>query len=194
MYALVGILALVLFMPQVSFAQQFNIVNMFMHEEISNSFSSSLEDQERSMALVTNNKSYKIQVLWEPTEIKPNQIVRFDIAFLNYITNEPVSNVHYDFVVIKDEWTIKEIRNSFAINGIATHTVEFPSTGSFNVTVNVLGIGEFGEPQNESITFDLKVVPEFPLSTVIVMASVVGIMIALTRFSLMNRRTNINPK
>jgi len=186
---LAGVLVVVLFMPVASFGEPLDSMSMFMHEDVADTFGSqSLEEQGQPMALVTNNKSYKIQVLWEPTEIKPNQIVRFDIKFINYVTNQLVNNVHYDFMVTKDGQPIKSLRSSFAISGIATHTVEFPSSGSFSVIVNVLGVGDFTEPQNESIAFDLKVVPEFPISTVIVMASVVGIMIALTRFTIMSKK------
>jgi hypothetical protein len=189
MYTLMGILGIVLLLPTAAFAYSLDSMSMFMHESIRDSFDApSTEKQEQPWELVTDSRLYKIQVLWEPTEIKPNQIVTFDIKFINHATNELVNNVYYDFVVTKDEQPIKELRSSFAMNGIATHTVEFPSSGSFSVMVSVIGIGHFIESQNESIAFDLKVVPEFPISTVIVMASVVGIMIALTRFTVMSKK------
>jgi hypothetical protein len=178
-------------MPSVVFGE-LQTINMFMHEGVNGFFESSdLEERQLPFESVTGNKSYRIQVFWEPTEIKPNQIVSFDIKFVNYVTNRLVNNVHYDFLVTKDDQIIKELRSSFAVNGMATHTVEFPSSGSFSLMVNVLGVGEFSAPQNESITFELKVVPEFPLSTVVVMASVVGIMVALTRLTVMNKKQKL---
>jgi hypothetical protein len=189
-YAIVAILTITFSIPLTAFGANLNSMNMFLHENTNDIFDSTLEQNEQPIALVTNNRSFKIQVTWEPTEIKPNQIVRFDIKFINYVTNQPVSSVYYDFAVTKDQQTIKELRSSFAMNGMATHTVEFPSSGSFSVMVNVVGIGESAEI-NEGIAFDLKVVPEFPLSTVIVMASIVGIMIVLTRFTAMSRRHNM---
>ena len=190
---LAGILIIVLFLPIVSLGETLDSISMLVHENIEDTSNTrSLEVWERTMTLVSDNSSYKVQVLWEPTEIKPNQIVRFEIKFLNYITNELVNNLYYDFMVTKDGQTIKELNNSFTMNGMATHIVEFPSTGSFSVAINVLGIGDFIEPLNESIAFDLKVVPEFPLSSMIVMASIVGIMIALTRFTIINRKRGIN--
>lgn len=186
---LIGILVIAVFIPLQSFGETLESISLFLHESTGDPSSiPSLEHQERQVALATTNKSFKIQVVWEPTEIKPNQIVRFDIKFMNYITNQPVGNIYYDFVVTKDEQVIKELRKSFAIDGTATHTVEFPSSGSFSVMVNVLGIGDFGEQQNERVAFDVKVVPEFPLSSVIVMASIVGLMIAITRFTAMNKK------
>ncbi len=190
---LAGILIIVLFLPTVSFGETLDSISMLIHENIEDTSNMrSLDVWERTMTLVSENSSYKVQVLWEPTEIKPNQIVRFEIKFLNYITNELVNDLYYDFMVTKDGQTIKELSNSFTMNGMATHTAEFPSTGSFSVAINVLGIGDFLEPQNESIAFDLKVVPEFPLSSMIVMASIVGIMIALTRFTIISKRRGIN--
>lgn len=181
----------VVYMPSVVFGE-LQTINMFMHEGVNGFFESSdLEERQLPFESVTGNKSYRIQVFWEPTEIKPNQIVSFDIKFVNYVTNRLVNNVHYDFLVTKDDQIIKELRSSFAVNGMATHTVEFPSSGSFSLMVNVLGVGEFSAPQNESITFELKVVPEFPLSTVVVMASVVGIMVALTRLTVMNKKQKL---
>lgn len=186
---LIGILVIAVFIPVESFGETLESLNLFMHESASDPSSiPSLEQQERPVTLVTTNKSFKIQVIWEPTEIKPNQIVRFDIKFMNYVTNQLVDNVYYDFVVTKDEQVIKELRKSFAIDGTVTHTVEFPSSGSFSVMVNVLGIGGFGEQQNERVAFDVKVVPEFPVSSVIVMASIVGLMIAITRFTAMSKK------
>jgi hypothetical protein len=186
---LIGVLVVAIFIPVQSFGETLDSIRLFLHESASDSSSKpSLERQEQPMALVTTNKSFKIQVIWEPTEIKPNQIVRFDIKFMNYITNQPVGDVYYDFVVTKDEQVIKELRRSFAIDGTATHTVEFPSSGSFSVMVNVLGISGFGEQQNERVSFDVKVVPEFPLSSIIVMVSVVGLMIALTRLTTISKK------
>ncbi|MEM2759767.1 MAG: hypothetical protein QXU32_07780 [Nitrososphaerales archaeon] len=189
MYLAVGVLVIALVAPSVAYGQTLYSLSMFIHDEIVESLSSS-QRYERPDAFVSNNKSFKIQVVWEPTEIKPNQIVRFDIKFLNYVTNEPVHNVYYDFVVTKDEQIVKELRSSFVMNGITTHTVEFPSSGSFSVLVNVLGIGDFKVAQNEYIAFDLKVVPEFPLRTVILLGSIVGIMVALTRFAVMSKQRN----
>lgn len=189
-YTIIAILTITFSIPLTAFGANLNSMTMFLHENTNDIFDSALEQNEQPIALVTNNRSFKIQVTWEPTEIKPNQIVRFDIKFINYVTNQPVSNVYYDFAVTKDQQTIKELRSSFAMNGMATHTVEFPSSGSFSVMVNVVGIGESAEI-NEGIAFDLKVVPEFPLSTIIMMASIVGIMIVLTRLTAMSRRRSM---
>ena len=58
--------------------------------------------------------------------------------------------------------------------------------------VNILGVGDTIKHENEFVAFDLKVVPEFPISTVIVMATLVGITIALTRFTILNKNAGKN--
>lgn len=190
---MIGLLISVFLIPIQSFGQPDNLdsVSMFMHDSITDTFNPSISQQEQKppLALTTPNGLYKVELIWEPIEIKPNQIVRFDVKFTSPFTNRLVENVHYDFTVTKDGQTIKELLDSFALNGLTTHTVEFPSSGSFSVMINVLGVdGAISQRQNESVAFDLKVVPEFPISTVIVMASLVAIMIALTRFTVLSTK------
>jgi len=183
-----------LLMPTQSFGQPIGTVSMFMHDSVADTFNPqvSLQDQKPPMGVATSNGLYKIELTWEPIEIKPNQIVRFDVKIIDSLANKPAENVHYDFAVVKDGQPIKELKSSFALNGIATHTVEFPSSGSFRVIVNILGTGDTIKHQNEFVAFDLKVVPEFPISTVIVMATLVGITIALTRFTILNKNAGKN--
>ena len=190
----VGILIIAMLIPLESFGETQEFMKMITQQETGDSLEGTLsEEQEKTVALETINGLYKIMVFWEPTEIKPNQIVKIDIQFKDPVAGGLLNNVYYDFMVTKDGEPIKELKSSLAINGITTHTVEFPSSGSFSIMVNVLGIGEFIEPQNEYVFLEITVVPEFPLSTIVVMASVVGIMIALTRFTIITKKYgNIN--
>ena len=183
-----------LLMPAQSFGQPIGAVSMFMHDSVADTFNlqASQQEQKPPMALATKNGLYKIELTWEPIEIKPNQIVMFDLKITDSLANKPAENVHYDFAVVKDDQPIKELKSSFALNGVATHTVEFPSSGSFRVIVNILGVGDTIKHQNEFVAFDLKVVPEFPIGTVIVMATLVGITIALTRFTILNKNAGKN--
>jgi hypothetical protein len=180
--------ALALFLTPQSFAAP---VAMFMHESME-ALNPQVEvgDQKPPMVIPTQNGLYRIEMTWEPIEIKPNQIVNFNLKIMD-ASNKVAENVRYDFVVLKDYQPIKELESSFAIDGIATHTVEFPSAGSFRVIVKISSVD--GVKLKESVAFDLKVVPEFPVSTIIVMATLVGITIALTRFTIMNRTGNTQP-
>jgi len=176
-----------------AFGQSVDKFNMLMHDSVADTFNAQLtqRDQRPPIAFPTKNGLYEIIIMWDPIEIKPNQIVRFDIKIINALTHKSAENVQYDFAVVKDSKPIKELR-SFALDGLATHTVEFPSSGSFSVVVNIVGVGDVIRHENESISFDLKVVPEFPIGTVIVMATLVGITIALTRFTILNKNAGKN--
>ncbi len=193
-YPIVWAIISVLLMPVQSFGEPIDTVSMLMHNSVSDSFTPQIsqQDHEPPLTLSSRNGLYRIELTWEPIEIKPNQIVRFDMKIIDSIANRPAENVRYDFVVLKDNQPIKELTNSFLRSGMATHTVEFPESGSFSVIVNVLGIGANVKHENEFVAFDLKVVPEFPLSTVIVMATLVGITVALTRFTILNKSTGKN--
>jgi len=183
-----------LLMPVQSFGEPISTVSMFMHDSVADTFNSqvSTQGQKPPMALTTKNGLYKIELAWEPIEIKPNQIVRFDIKIIDSLANKPAESVRYDFAVVKDGQPVKELKSSFALNGVTTHTVEFPSSGSFRVIVNILSIRDTITHEDEFVAFDLKVVPEFPISTVIVMATLVGITIVLTRFTILNKNVGKN--
>lgn len=188
-YLVICMLALVLVMPGESFGQSPETLGMMLHDSVTDAFNSEPRqlEQKPPVALNTGNDLYRVELTWEPVEIKPNKIVSFDIKIIDLLTNKPVENVYYDFAVVKDGQPIKELNGSFARNGLATHTVEFPSSGSFSVEVNVLGSGELNQ-KNESAAFDLKAVPEFPAGTIIVMVTLVAITVALTRFTVLNKK------
>ncbi|RMF29076.1 MAG: hypothetical protein D6752_06595 [Candidatus Nitrosothermus koennekii] len=130
--------------------------------------------------MILSSNDVDIYVKWEPIEIKPNELVNFE---LNFMKNNTHVNTNYDFIVVKDDVTIKEVRNSFAIDGKATHIVEFPSSGSFSIIINILEDGKI----KDSLSFDLKVTPEFPMGSIIVAVTLVAITIALTRLTLINK-------
>ncbi len=127
--------------------------------------------QEYSKPLMLHARDLIINVEWEPIEIEPNKVTTFKLGFLK---DGNFTSTHYDFVVVRDGEIIKEVRDSFAIDGKATHIVEFPSSGSFSIVINILDT-------NESVRFDLKVAPEFPLGSIVVIVTLIGITIVLTR-------------
>ncbi|GIU72100.1 MAG: hypothetical protein KatS3mg003_1579 [Candidatus Nitrosocaldaceae archaeon] len=130
--------------------------------------------------MILSSNDVDIYVKWEPIEIKPNELVNFE---LNFMKNNTHINTNYDFIVVKDDVTIKEVRNSFAIDGKATHIVEFPSSGSFSIIINILENSKI----KDSLSFDLKVTPEFPMGSIIVAVTLIAITIALTRLTLINK-------
>ena len=128
-----------------------------------------------------------VNISWNPIEIKPNEMIIFKLEFIK--DDRYASSIRYDFIVSKDDQIIKEVKNSFAIDGKASHIVEFPSSGSFSITINLLD--DKGDIK-DTITFDLKVTPEFPTGMLIVAITLISITIILTRFSMRNRQTDVS--
>lgn len=179
-----------LLMPVDSFAQSYESFGMLLlHDDVAGAFNpETSQEPELPLARDTVQDTYRVELTWEPVEIKANKMVSFDLRIIDLRTNNPAENVYYDFAVVKDDEPVKELRGSFALKGMATHTVEFPSSGSFRVIVNVLGSGEISNQRGEVASFDLRVVPEFPAGMLIVTATLVAITIALTRFTVLNKR------
>jgi hypothetical protein len=130
----------------------------------------------------TTNDGSHIILTWDPVDIQPNSNVSFGLE-LRDAQSFPLQNVAYDFTV-KDAngQIIQEFRNQQAELGTATHEVTFNSTGPKTVTVTINSVG--GQRMGQIIQttdFGVVVVPEFPVSTAIVAAAVIGLIVIMTR-------------
>lgn len=130
----------------------------------------------------TTSGFYVVKISWEPEEIRPNEIITFDILITDTLTSEPPKELWYDFRIVKGGELVKFVPRAFAENGEGSHTVEFSSPGALRVIVNVLGVGEaFGEKEIDRAEFSLSVIPEFAANVAIVMMAVIAMMVAMTR-------------
>ena len=137
----------------------------------------------------TTNDGSHIILTWDPVDIQPNSNVSFGLA-LNDAQGFPLQDVAYDFTV-KDAngQVIQEYGNQQADFGNATHQVTFNSTGPKTVTVTINSVG--GQPTGQIIQttdFNVVVVPEFPVSTTIVAAAMIGLIV----FIIMTRARGTN--
>jgi len=121
--------------------------------------------------VILHSDEHVVSILWEPVEIQPNTLITFKLNFLND------TYVNYDFIVVKENEIIKEVRDSYAIDGKATHLVEFPSAGSFSIIINILESGNV----KDTLKLDLKVAPEFPLGSIFVVVTLIAFAITFTR-------------
>jgi len=121
--------------------------------------------------VILHSDEHVVSILWEPVEIQPNTLITFKLNFLND------TYVNYDFIVVKENEIIKEVRDSYAIDGKATHLVEFPSAGSFSIIINILENGNV----KDTLKLDLKVAPEFPLGSIFVVVTLIAFAITFTR-------------
>ncbi|MFQ5969134.1 MAG: hypothetical protein ACE5J2_01380 [Nitrososphaerales archaeon] len=130
----------------------------------------------------TTSGFYVVKISWKPEEIRPNEIITFDLLITDKLTNEPVKDLWYDFRIVKGGELVKLVSRAFTESGEGSHTVEFSSPGTFRVIVNVLGVGKtFGQIEIDRTEFSLSVIPEFPVNIAIVMMAVIAIMLAMTR-------------
>ncbi len=118
--------------------------------------------------------------------VDPPQEVTFDLAFLNAETGEPLEHVNYEFHVVDEGGAmVAHKTDNHAMGSTDSQSVAFSETGSYTVMIVVKGTGA-SQPYDTSFSGTassmVAVTPEFPLGIMAIMAAVVGIGIAATRF------------
>lgn len=131
----------------------------------------------------TVTQAYQIEIGWTPVEIQPGQETTFTISFFDN-QGFPIENVGYDFIITdSDGNTLVEETNELARLGVVEQNVTFETGGGKSIlvtvnSVNGVGTGAF----TESADFNIVVVPEFPVSALIVAGAVIGFVVLMTRF------------
>jgi len=138
------------------------------------------------MLLSTENGSVNIEVTMDRGTITTDAPVRFTLKFVEPITGEQLQHVNYSFMIKDEDGNIVVDKQNMHISeSVDTQSVTFSNTGSFTLVIDVIGLGMI-EPYDTrysgAASALLTVVPEFPLSILAVMAMIVGIVTAITRF------------
>ncbi|MGH9921307.1 MAG: cupredoxin domain-containing protein [Nitrososphaerales archaeon] len=118
--------------------------------------------------------------------VDPPQEVTFDLAFLNAETGEPLEHVNYEFHVAEQSGAmVAHETGKHAMGSTDSQSVAFSETGSYTLMIVVKGTGA-SQPYDTSFSGTassmVAVTPEFPLGIMAIMAAVVGIGIAASRF------------
>lgn len=143
----------------------------------------------------STTRQYIIDLYWrstQPNEGEEPDVIRPGVEInvgpsIKKATGEPLQNVKYN-ITITDEGNNKIFSESVvAERGTYTHKVTFPQNGNYKITiileqVTALGgvTGEIGIV--EKAEFGLVAVPEFPISAVLAMASIVVVIIMFSRY------------
>jgi len=139
-----------------------------------------------AMVLPTDNKSVNVEVTLSAMTLEPNKEITINLRFLDPTTNEPLKHCNYDLAV-------KDSSGNAVVDkkGVHTHTctdsqtVTFANTGSYTLSVNVLGTGipppPFDTSHSGLATTSLNVVPEFPLTAILPMIVAFAAVIAVMR-------------
>ncbi|MEM2759797.1 MAG: hypothetical protein QXU32_10565 [Nitrososphaerales archaeon] len=143
-------------------------------------------DAAGTMVLITDNSSTKVEVDLNKEILEPEQPVRFTIKFFNPISNQQLQHVNYSFMITDESGNVVVNRaNIHNHEGADIQTVTFSNTGSFTLEVDIMGLGvnrPFDTKHSGTASTTLTVVPEFPISVLALMAGVIGIVVASTRF------------
>ncbi len=119
---------------------------------------------------------------WDPVDIQPNSTVNFGLDFRD-ANNAPLQNVAYDFVIKDaDGQILQEFNDQLSQAGTATHPVTFNSTGPKTITVTINSVGSRPTGQIIQATdFNISVVPEFPISAIVISAALIGLVVVIMR-------------
>ena len=130
----------------------------------------------------TTTDGSRLILTWDPVDIQPNSTVNFGLDVRD-ANSAPLQNVAYDFIV-KDAngQILQEFNDQLTQSGTATHPVTFNSTGPKTITITINSVGSRPTGQIIQATdFNIAVVPEFPVSAVIISAALIGLVILMMR-------------
>ena len=144
-----------------------------------------IREELETLILSTGNESVTVEVTIDEEILETAEPVQFTLRFLDPTTGEQLQAVNYSFMITNEKGdTIANRTNEHAHEGTDTQVVTFSNTGAFTLTVDVAGLGmdkPYDSKYNGKASTTLTVVPEFPLGIFMMMALVVGAVIALTR-------------
>ncbi|MFZ1076336.1 MAG: hypothetical protein WAN47_02770 [Nitrosotalea sp.] len=156
----------------------------------------------------TRNAQYKIALSWNPPKILAGSTVQFNFKVLDpFAMNTTVSPISYDFSVLEGENGViyhqigKTTDTSYGDN----INVAFPSnyTGSITIAFENLNGSSFSATEfpatvsnpamttnqsavnSQAIAANQSTVPEFPLTTFVVLATVFGLVVSFSKMSLL---------
>ncbi len=139
-----------------------------------------------AMVLPTDNKSVNVEVTLSAMTLEPNKEITFNLRFLDPMTNLPLNHTNYDFKVTDSSGNaVVDMKGLHTHPGVVSQSVTFTSTGSYTLSVNVIGTGIPPPPFNTShsglATTSLNVVPEFPLTAILPMILAFVAVVAVMR-------------
>ena len=134
---------------------------------------------------VTSDQRVKVEVLWP--EVLPHELYEIELVFVNPQTNKTISNIiSFDVLIDQGEHIIESYQDLVTKDGKSHFLVQFPedSNGPARLKVTINSILEEGKlvEINESLIFEVKVVPEFSFFAIFIMALSTMSILILTKF------------
>ncbi|RMF29075.1 MAG: hypothetical protein D6752_06590 [Candidatus Nitrosothermus koennekii] len=146
------------------------------------------------LSQLTRSGGFLFELRWAPELIEPGKPVKMAPIIRN-AQGKLLNNAIYNFIIVDEEGNeIYKVENEIAEGGIGkTQEITFEKGGNYKVIVECTSC-KFGtiaptptETQFvEQAEFNIIVVPEFPIGAIIAMASIVAVVIAVSRFKQIN--------
>jgi hypothetical protein len=139
-----------------------------------------------STSILTDFGGWGINLGWFPASLSANEKNDLKLTFVDAFSEKPVSgNVNYDLKILdKDGNTILSEANLTAKNGADIQSMNLPSTGIYNIQVNIKSITSNGIADTSrigiargnlvipSIAINEDVIPEFPTGIIVLLISI----------------------
>ena len=140
------------------------------------------------LLLQTENGAVDIEVRLDTPIIEPEKTIGLSLDFLNPASGKSLKDVNYSLKII-DSTQIPIVEKEFlyAPEGFAEHSMIFPDTGAFSLVIDVHGLGSskpFDNLFSGTTSSVFTVVPEFPLSSILVLSLLFLPVILLKRLEL----------
>ncbi len=139
-----------------------------------------------AMVLPTDNKSVNVEVTLSAMTLEPNKEITINLRFLDPMTNLPLNHTNFDIKVTDSSGNaVVDQKGLHRHPGTYSQSVTFTNTGSYTLSVNVIGTGipppPFDTSHSGLATMPLNVVPEFPLTAILPMILAFVAVVAIMR-------------
>lgn len=150
------------------------------------SFTQSEKHDEGQMLLSTLNEAVNIEVIIDRKKLEIDQITNFTLRFFEPEDGNLLKDVNYSFEILDHTGEIVVyLQNQYAQTGVDVQSVTFLQEGPFTLLIDILGTGTDKpfETKNSGIaSATITVVPEFPISVIMSMAAVIGLVIIFSAY------------
>lgn len=133
----------------------------------------------------TRNAQFKISLSWNPPKITAGSDTNFNFKILDpYLINQTVSDIGYDFSLIVNHKTIFQksgvTSDSDTGNTITAH-IPANATGPITISFENIKGNSFAGAEMSSVVLNPLRVPEFPISSVIVLVITFSMIIIFSK-------------
>jgi len=136
------------------------------------------------MMAMSNKGSIHAMLSWSPAMIEPDKTTSFTFNFMDMLTGNQLRDATYDFVLLKDGQEIVK-RQGQTLAGVGSEQFTFAGSQAGSVTLRLENINNSGE----SVEFSINVVPEFPISILLLLMTITfGAVIIASRYNIARHR------